>query len=207
MVRTRISRLPVIVALLLALAACHATPPPPADPFAQCLATLTQRHAVYERMADWSTPEGCGVEGAVRLTKASIPLNRPLMMGCPLAVQLLDFETRVVQPTAWRYFRQPVNRLLSAGSYVCRVERGGRKGRLSQHALGKAIDVTAFELADGTRISVLADWRGTGPKSLFLHEVTRGACDSFNVVLSPNRDAYHRDHLHLDIGPYKLCGA
>jgi hypothetical protein len=36
--------------------------------------------------------------------------------------------------------------------------------------------------------------------------VAQGACKIFSVVMTPNRNAEHHDHLHLDIGPYKLCG-
>ncbi|HXP95874.1 MAG TPA: extensin family protein, partial [Telmatospirillum sp.] len=82
----------------------------------------------------------------------------------------------------------------------------GRPERLSQHAFGRALDVTGFELADGTVISVMKDWRNRGAKSEFLHQVAQGACKMFSVVLTPNYNAEHHDHLHLDIGPHKLCG-
>ncbi|HYC13481.1 MAG TPA: extensin family protein, partial [Stellaceae bacterium] len=31
------------------------------------------------------------------------------------------------------------------------------------------------------------------------------ACDYFSVVLSPDSDRYHYNHLHFDIGPWRLC--
>ena len=64
-----------------------------------------------------------------------------------------------------------------------------------------------FELADGTVISVKKDWRGAGKRSEFLQEVARASCEHFNVVLTPNHNRLHNDHLHLDIGPHRLCGA
>jgi len=27
------------------------------------------------------------------------------------------------------------------------------------------------------------------------------------VVITPNQNALHRDHIHMDIGPYKMCGS
>ncbi|MTJ81191.1 MAG: extensin family protein [Telmatospirillum sp.] len=192
------------------LAACSSHPPAPAsrpaDSLAQCLQRLDNAHVSYERVKDFSTPEGCGVSQAVRVRRSTIDWNRPAMMSCPLAATVADFETSVVQPAAQRTFGQAVRRMSNAGSYNCRGEIGGRAERISQHGYGRAIDVTGFELADGTVISVAKDWRNKGAKSTFLHEVAQGACRVFNLVITPNRNYEHHDHLHLDIGPYKMCG-
>ena len=74
-------------------------------------------------------------------------------------------------------------------AYDCRGERGGRPERLSQHSFGRAIDISGFELDDGTTISVLRDWRDKGAKSEFLHQVAQGACRIFSVVITPNHNA------------------
>lgn len=126
------------------------------------------------------------------------------------------FETQVVQAAAQRILGQRVAKLHHMGTYNCRTRRtetnvatadsGSRGGRLSEHGKGQAIDVGGFELADGTMISVKKDWRGAGKKSEFLQAVARASCEHFNVVLTPNHNALHADHLHLDIGPHKLCG-
>jgi hypothetical protein len=49
-------------------------------------------------------------------------------------------------------------------------------------------------------------WRDPGPRGRFLREIARAACDSFSVVLTPNHDVWHADHLHFDIGKDRLCG-
>lgn len=191
------------------LAACASAPPPsppPADSVAACLRSLDQRHIHYERVKDWTTPEGCGVSQAVRIDRSAIEWNRKPLMSCPLSAVIWDFETQVVQPAAQRNFGQAVRKMSNVGSYNCRGEIGGRSERLSQHSFGRAFDVTGFELADGTVISVLKDWRNKGAKSEFLHQVAEGACRIFSVVMTPNRNIEHRDHLHLDIGPHKFCG-
>jgi hypothetical protein len=192
------------------LAACSSAPPPlppsPANAGAVCLQSLDQRHIIYERVKDWTTPEGCGINQAVRVEHSAIEWNHSTLMSCALSAVVWDFETQVVQPAAQRNFGQRVLKMSNAGSYSCRGEIGGRPERLSQHSFGRALDVTGFELADGTVVSVLKDWRNKGAKSAFLHEVAQGACTIFSVVMTPNRNAEHHDHLHLDIGPYKLCG-
>jgi hypothetical protein len=204
----------VVFAGMLAglVAACSSAPsrppapPPKLEPIAACLQVLDQHSVVYERLKDWRTPEGCGVDGAVRISRSAISWNRPATMGCQLAARLWGFETTVLQPAARRTLGRTVRKLSHAGAYDCRGERGGRPERLSEHALGRAIDITGFELDDGSVVSVLKDWRGSGAKSEFLHQVAAGACQVFSVVITPNHNALHSDHLHMDIGPYKLCG-
>ncbi len=192
------------------LAACTAAPPappppPPPDPAAACLLGLDQRHLVYDRLKDWHTPEGCGIEAAVRVKRSAFEWNRPALMSCLLATRLADFETAVVQPAAERLFGHHVRKMTNVGSYDCRNIRGTHAERMSEHARGLAIDLTGFELDDGSAVSVRRDWHGNGPKSQFLHQVAKGACQYFSVVITPNGNALHQDHFHLDLGPHKYC--
>jgi len=204
----RSGRMLIIAGLALLTGACASSPPP--APAARnegaCFADLDQKDVQYRRLADWTTPQGCSVAQAVEVTRSAIPWNRSATMACPLEMAIWDFETNVVQPAARRYFGRPVTRITHYGTYSCRNVSSGR-GRLSQHALGRAIDIAAFEVEGVGTISVLRDWRDKGPKGAFLRQVSKDSCSVFSVVLSPNHDAQHQNHLHLDIGPYRLCGA
>ena len=80
-------------------------------------------------------------------------------------------------------------------------------GRWSEHAAGRAIDVSGFVMKDGERITVEHDWRAGGPRAEFLHALAHRACDYFNLVLTPDNDKDHHNHLHLDIGRWRLCEA
>jgi hypothetical protein len=75
---------------------------------------------------------------------------------------------------------------------------GASEGRWSEHATGNAIDIAGFVLEDGRRISVLGDWDGEDAEARFLRAVRDGACKSFATVLSPDYNAAHADHFHLD---------
>jgi hypothetical protein len=75
----------------------------------------------------------------------------------------------------------------------------------SRHATAEALDVAGFVLEDGQRIRVLRDWEEPGAPAAFLREVRTGACRFFDGVLSPDYNAAHRDHLHFDRGPYRMC--
>jgi hypothetical protein len=206
-----------VIAATLALAACASKPPPPPrapmapvvliDPATACMNNLDQRHADYDRIEDFHNGEGCGIDEAVKLRGVALPLNRPLLLACPTAVSLADFESQVVIPAAQANLGHPVKTVTSAGSYDCRGQRSDHPERLSEHALGKAIDITGFTMDDGSKITVLQNWSGKDAKAAFLHQVAAGACKLFSVVLTPKSNKLHRDHLHLDNGPYRKCDA
>jgi len=119
------------------------------------------------------------------------------VMACPVAAGLAMWEWNIVQPAAQRYLGAPVVGIEQLGTYNCRPIRGSHT-TLSEHGSADAIDVSAFRLADGTRITVSDDWRGDGPRATFLHTVRNGACKLFATVLSPAYNALHHNHLHLD---------
>jgi hypothetical protein len=75
---------------------------------------------------------------------------------------------------------------------------GRDAGAWSEHATANALDIAAFRFADGRRVSVVGDWEGTPEERAFLREVRDGACKLFATVLSPDYNAAHRDHFHLD---------
>ena len=116
--------------------------------------------------------------------------------SCPVAAGLSVWEWNVVQPAARRLLGSPVVAIEHFGSYNCR--RIGRGNSWSEHATADAIDIAGFRLADGKRVTVAADWKGSGPEATFLHEVRNGACRLFATALSPEYNAAHYDHLHLD---------
>ncbi|SEH35841.1 extensin family protein [Magnetospirillum fulvum] len=198
-----------------------APPPPPValDPDAACLQDLRDRAVVFEPLATVGASPACQVPNPVKVTAdGQMNWNRPGVLSCTTMRVVERFEADAVQPAAQRYFGQRVVRLLHMGTYECRTRRTDataaaaaagkpvRGGRLSEHARGQAIDIGGFELADGTVVSVKRDWRGGGRNAAFLTEVSRAACEHFSVVLTPNYNAVHADHLHLDIGPHRLCG-
>ena len=96
--------------------------------------------------------------------------------------------------------------MIAAASEAAAKLGTSKGGRLSEHATGRAIDFAGIELADGRVISVKRDWRAGGANGAFLHDLARASCKRFNVVLTPNHDRLHQDHIHLDIGPHTLCG-
>jgi hypothetical protein len=192
--------------LLCLLAACAGTAPRPRDEEAQaCLARLELAGVRYAPAPMPASADGCTIANPVRVTAAAIPWNQPGLVDCGFALRLEAFAREDVEGAAIAQFHQPVLVIHHLGTYACRRENGGHH-RWSQHAAGLAIDIAGFELADGTVISVARDWRPPGPKHDFLHRVAVEACARFSVVLTPDSDRDHYKHIHLDAGPYRLCG-
>lgn len=152
----------------------------------------------------------CGYSDGVRLApggsrRIALAPADPVM-ACPVAAGLAMWEWNVVQPAAQRYLGAPVVAIEQLGTYNCRPIRGSETV-LSEHGSADAIDVSAFRLADGTRVAVTDDWQGDGPRATFLHTVRNGACRVFATVLSPEYNAAHHNHLHLDQAARGAYGA
>lgn len=182
-----------------------------ADP-AQCRRLLDEAAAVgdleYVPVPDRVTAPGCGFTNAVRISATSASIGRePIAMSCPAAASLALWERHVLQPAAVARFGSAVRRIEHYGTYACRGLYHRTAGPRSRHASADAFDVAGFVLEDGRRIRVLKDWGGEAgaDEAAFLREVRDGACRYFDAVLSPDYNAAHRDHFHLDRGPYRAC--
>jgi hypothetical protein len=199
----------VLAGCLLAGCAAEHVPPPAAERAAgpSCTAELRAAGAVFEALPDREGPGACSLVDAVRLQRSSIALDQPVQLGCAAATHLLRLEAEVLQPAAQRHFRQDVVRIRHFGGYACRARNGDARGRLSEHALGRAIDIAGFDLADGTQVTVSRHWDERGPRGAFLRDVARGACSVFHLVLTPRSDTLHRTHFHLDVGRWRRCDA
>jgi hypothetical protein len=174
------------------------------DP-AECVAVLRLGEVASTPVPDQVTGEGCGFANAVRLSRANAAFGDAVVVTCPLAVAWTLFDAHVLQPSARRHFGQEVARVIHAGSYACRNINHRLGGPRSEHATANALDVTGFVLSDGTRVTVLQDWRGDGRKAAFLRDLRAGACRFFDVVLTPDFNEAHRDHFHLDMGRFRAC--
>ena len=117
---------------------------------------------------------------------------------CAVAAGLSLWLERGANPAARDLLGSEIVAIEHYGAYSCRRLYGRGSGPWSEHATGNAIDVAAFVLTDGTRISVVRDWKGEDAKADFLHSARDRACGIFGTVLSPDYNAAHRDHLHLD---------
>lgn len=174
------------------------------DP-ARCAETLASSGLEYSSIdAEPAQPE-CALAGAVDITQSHIPYGEALRVSCPLAAAIYVWEREVVAPAALTHLGVAVTRIDQIGTYSCRRLYNREEGRFSQHATANAIDIAGFRFEGGQRISVLRDWEGDTPEAAFLRAVRDGGCGLFSGVLGPEYNAAHADHLHLDMGPYRIC--
>lgn len=175
------------------------------DP-AACRAVLTQGGMTFKEVQEVSADGMCQVRDAVRFTGGMAPLKpSDVSMTCKEALAVSIWERQVVQPAAFEVLGEAVVAIDNYGSYACRRIYGQAEGPISEHASANALDVAGFKLANGETISVLKDWNDPGPKGRFLHRVRDDGCRVFITVLSPDYNAAHANHLHLDMGGGALC--
>lgn len=142
-------------------------------------------------------------EGACRREDRTVLGEPPLAPGAPAATcavgaAMVLWLRQGMQPAAQEVLGSPVARVEHFGTFSCRRLYGRDEGPWSEHATGNAIDIAAFVLEDGRRISVAGDWTEDGDDAAFLRRARDEACEVFGTVLSPDYNAAHADHLHFD---------
>jgi Extensin-like protein C-terminus len=120
-------------------------------------------------------------------------------LACPIVSELDRWFADTVQPSAMHWFGQRVVEIKQISAYSCRGMNGNPHSHISEHAFGNALDIAAFTLADGRRVSVKDGWRGLPEEQGFLRDVQSGACAHFTTVLAPGSNVYHYDHIHVDL--------
>ncbi|WP_068419693.1 extensin family protein [Labrenzia sp. OB1] len=149
--------------------------------------------------------DGCGIADPVRLSGVVrggdvAKFSAPVTVSCEFAKVLTGWLRQDVLPEAERAFDSPVAVVASGPGYQCRRRNNRPDGKLSEHALGMAIDIAQFQLADRSDVSVEKDWGAKTEKGRFLKAIHAKACKRFTTVLGPDADPDHRSHFHLDTG-------
>jgi hypothetical protein len=206
--------------LLILLAACGRSERPaasaPARPItaptgretAQCHVDLNREGARFSILPDRDFGGGCGIVGTVQLIDIGVPVTSLKAVRCGQALAFTRWVRNAVAPAAFQILGSELVRVDSMGSYACRNVVGSARAasRRSGHAIANAIDIAGFTLRDGRRVSILADWKSPDPKvRRFVETVHASACRRFGTVLSPDYNAAHRNHLHLEDDRASFC--
>jgi hypothetical protein len=173
-------------------------PVQPSPTLRQCFAKLSSIDVRFDSLPDRNYGGGCSAMNSVKLLDIGVSATNLGAMTCPLAANFAAWSRYAVQPAARLIFGTEIARIDTFGTYNCRPIAGS--GKLSEHAHSNAVDVAAFVLADGRRITVKEGWAGDHRAQQFLKIVHSSACKRFNTVLSPDYNAAHKDHLHFDMG-------
>lgn len=137
---------------------------------------------------------GCGIQEAVRVKSVSgVTLSQPALLDCSAARALKKWT----DSSAKKVLRNMGGGLASyrvSAHYTCRTRNNQPGAPVSEHGRGRAIDISAFTLRDGSSLSVLSDW----DSGRALKRMHKDACGTFGTVLGPESDRFHRDHFHFD---------
>ena len=171
-----------------------------------CYADLSREQVRYSPLPDRDYGGGCNVIGAVQLIDIGVPVTGLKAMRCGLAEEFIGWTRNAVAPAAYQILGSRLIRVETFGTYACRNTIGTATERLSGHALANAVDVSAFILADGRRVSIQEGWRSDDPEiRRFLDIIHASACKRFGTVLSPDYNSAHHDHLHLEDDHKSFC--
>jgi hypothetical protein len=132
-------------------------------------------------------------------TVGPVAIKPAATLACPIVSVLDRWLADSVQPAAQRWFGARVVEIKQISAYACRGMNGNPSAHISEHAFGNALDIAAFTLADGRRITVQEGWRGMAEEQGFLRDVQATACQQFSTVLAPGSDVHHTDHIHVDL--------
>jgi hypothetical protein len=184
----------------------RAGPAQPDKEILQCFADLRREEIGFRPLPDRRFANGCSAVNSVQLLEIGTPVTNLGAMTCPVARQFGRWAREAMQPAASAWLGSRVVRIESFGTYSCRAVNSVEGARLSEHGRANAVDIGAFVLADGRRIKVLDGWNSEDKDvRRFLRAVHQAACRRFQIVIGPDADSFHRDHLHFDMGQGPYC--
>lgn len=168
----------------------------------QCLSTLDKSGVQFTPLPDQYTGQGCSTIGTVQMSAlrgdvSTMAIGNIGPVQCGVGNAFAAWVRFGVDRAARQLLGSGVQRIETFGSYSCRNVAGS--ARRSAHATAGAIDVAAFVLDDGRRVTVADDWNGgSRAEKEFLRTVQQSACRRFDTVLGPEYNAAHRDHFHVE---------
>ena len=171
----------------------------------QCHADLRRDDVEFKILPDRNFGGGCTAVGSVQLLDIGTPTTNLTAMTCPLAREFSRWTREAAQPAARAWLDSRIVRIESFGTYACRPVNGMAGGKLSEHGRANAVDISAFVLEDGRRITVLEGWNSRDEDvRRFLRAVHQAGCRRFQITIGPEANSLHHHHFHFDMGrgPY-----
>jgi hypothetical protein len=180
-------------------------PPPAAQ--STCGVSLAKLGVEASALAPIEEGE-CGIAAPVAVAAfdgGRVDFSTKAIVDCRLAERLATWVKDTLEPKVRQAYGEDLTGLRIAASYACRNRDGLADAKLSEHAHGNAVDISAFRV--GKRwIEVGSGWTGGGDDADFLADVRKSACGPFTTVLGPGSDEFHSDHFHLDMIERRTAG-
>jgi len=169
----------------------------------QCLAQrLIEPSALMEPAKPVNGKGACGMTKPFKVAAVSggfVALEPKATLACPLVANVEAWFHEAIQPAAMAWYGSPVSEIKQISAYSCRTMNGQPGASISEHAFGNALDVASFRFADGREVDFKSGWKGRPEERGFLRAVHAAACERFSTVLAPGSNAFHYDHIHVDL--------
>ena len=147
----------------------------------------------------------CPLHNVVRVRDfGPVSLNSSFLASCPLALSSALFVSQQARPLTRTWTGSELVRIEHLGSYACRNIYHRPDARRSEHATAEALDISAFRLANGERVTILHGWRSTKTQP-WLQALLTASCGYYGNGLGPDYNAAHANHFHLGMRGFGLC--
>jgi hypothetical protein len=155
-------------------------------------------------------PGECTATDVVNVNDVLLPDNHRVVFSpvvtlqCSMAEVVAHWIRDDVTPTL-DTFGMSLRGVETLESFGCRSFNGINGAKLSEHGHANALDVRSLKIANGTVIELA---NATVSKPL-REQLRQTACARFSTVLGNGADAYHENHVHIDLmqrtNNYKIC--
>jgi hypothetical protein len=183
-------------------------PLPPAESANDNLALRTKVLASGKILAEGlpaiAGPGGCGIAAPIRLDAvvlkgdAKIAIVPSVTLRASLAAAVADWLRDDLEP-AIAAGGDKLARIEGTGAYECRDRNRIAGGKLSEHAIGNALDLRSLVTLKGKHISIPIEPGEPDGNNAFRALMKKTACIRFMTVLGPGADIFHAEHLHVDL--------
>ena len=148
----------------------------------QCLSAMSTAGIEFVSLGD-VRDQNCLIKNAIRIkTLPNTKLSSPLTLNCRTASKLINWLDEIEAKS-----------IDHMGTYNCRKMRGSPI--MSEHSFGTAIDIAKINEA-----SIKKHWDNGSVEGNYLHRAAESAYSHFSNVITPDDNALHHDHFHLDHG-------
>ena len=171
---------------------------------ASLLAQANQKNLIRTQAVADSGGE-CPLNNVVRVRDfGPVSLNGSFLASWPLALSSALFVSQQARPLTKRFTGSELTRIEHLGSFACRNIYHRPDARRSEHATAEALDIAAFRLANGERVTVLNGWKSAKTQP-WLKALLAASCGYYGNGLGPEYNAAHASHFHLGMRGFGLC--
>ncbi|PWW00495.1 hypothetical protein DFR52_103702 [Hoeflea marina] len=186
-----------------------------------CEALLKEFGVTYDKLDPIRGDGGCSIPEPYRIIEIApgVSVEPATQLRCEAVLALARWTRAMVLPgvealsvPGYDGKAPPVAKLKAirqASTYACRLRNNLSSGKVSEHAVGSAIDIAAFVFEGRDDIKMLPRAGDGTREEAFQRTMRASACLYFTTVLGPGSDSTHMDHMHLDLaerrGGFRLC--